>query len=165
MASALFIIGTLLFVYLVTNPLLSGKKEKKKVMGCERGCHKRSADQVIMGYRWIDFGAREHEDRLVMALDSRQKGVLWWGGVVDECGGCRVGRWLRRGLPLRSCNLRPGPGRDGREPPQRRRRIGRQVGRTDHAWEAIDASRTCSPPSDATPPPYSSARREPAGES
>ena len=145
MASALFIIGTLLFVYLVTNPLLSGKKEKKKVMGCERGCHKRSADQVIMGYRWIDFGAREHEDRLVMALDSRQKGVLWWGGVVDECGGCRVGRWLRRGLPLRGCNPRPGRTRTAATATAHR-----PAGRPDRPWEAIDdASRTCSP-SDAT---------------
>jgi hypothetical protein len=39
-ASALFIIATLLFV---TSPLLSGKKErKKKVMGCKRGCYERS---------------------------------------------------------------------------------------------------------------------------
>ena len=102
-------------------------------MGSERGCHKRSADQVIMGYRWIDFGAREHDDRLVMALDSRQKGVLWWGDIVDECGGCRVGRWFRR-ASFAMLQSPAGAGRDGREPPQRRRRIGRQVGRTDHAW-------------------------------
>jgi hypothetical protein len=48
-----------------------------------------------MRYRRVDLGAREHDDRLVMALDSRQKGCF--GEVVSLTNaGCRVGRWFRR---------------------------------------------------------------------